>query len=694
MLPETGHNPPVPYHPVCQPEYPIMNNTFRHALPHLLPAVFDGRQRVIVEQVSPELDGGIYPVKCVEGELLRVEATIFVDGADTVSAELCRRSQGDADWKRFPMLPKANDRWEGSFTVGKPGRYEYTIEAWVDHFLTWKKGLVKKVEAGQDVSLDLRIGASFIEKAAGRAEGDDARFLAAYAERVIAGEQDAAVEAAMEPGLDTLMARYPDKSCATMYDRALGYVVETPKAGFSTWYEFFPRSWGREPGVHGTFLECMDLLPRIAGMGFDVIYLPPIHPIGVTKRKGKNNALVAAPEEPGSCWAIGSPEGGHKSVHPELGTIGDFRAFVAEAERHGISVALDIAFQCSPDHPYVREHPQWFKWRPDGTVQFAENPPKRYEDILPIDFETPDWRNLWIELRSIFIFWIESGVTIFRVDNPHTKAFPFWEWVIATIQAEHPETVFLAEAFTRPRLMERLAKTGFTQSYSYFTWRNTKWELQEYLGELSSAPLKYYMRPNFWPNTPDILHEELQTGGRSKFIIRLVLAATMSSNYGMYGPAFELCEHLPVAPGKEEYLDSEKYEIKRWDLDRPGNIRAEIALVNRIRKENPALQQTSNIAFVRIDSSANHEHDWLIGYVKHSVDERNIILCVVNLDHSNTQGGWLRFPLERFGIASDSSYRVEELLGGRSYDWHGEWNYVELNPAVMPAHIFRVSFTS
>ncbi|MBM3163759.1 MAG: alpha-1,4-glucan--maltose-1-phosphate maltosyltransferase, partial [Chlorobi bacterium] len=375
-------------------------------------------------------------------------------------------------------------------------------------------------------------------------------------------------------------------------------------------------------------------------------------------------------------------------------TLEDFRVFVAEAARHGISVALDIAFQCSPDHPYVREHPQWFRWRPDGTVQFAENPPKRYEDILPLDFETEDWRNLWIELRSIFLFWISQGVTVFRVDNPHTKAFPFWEWAIATIQEEHPQTVFLAEAFTRPRLMERLARTGFTQSYTYFTWRNTKRELQEYLEELSSVPLKYYIRPNFWPNTPDILHEELQTGGRSKFIIRLVLAATMSSNYGMYGPAYELCEHLPVAPGKEEYLDSEKYEIKAWDLDRPGNIRAEITLLNRIRKENAALQRTSNISFVRIDASANHEHDWLIGYVKQSEDGQNIILVVVNLDHANTQGGWLRFPLERFWIAADSRYSVDELLTGRSYQWHGEWNYVELNPAVMPAHVFRVSFSS
>jgi len=671
-----------------------MNNTFRHAVPHTILDDFDGRQRVIIENVAPELDCGKYPVKCVEGERLQVQADIFTDGADTVCAALCCRPSGSELWQRHSMLSGGNDRWQGFFVTGRPGRYEYTIEAWIDHFLTWKKGLVKKVEAGLDVSLDLRIGAAFVEKAAGRTDGESARQLLAYTEKLIAEEPSEAVEVALSAGLEELMLLYPDKSCASRYEKALILVVETPKAGFSSWYEFFPRSWGSEPGVHGTFRDCLRLIPFIAGMGFDVVYLPPIHPVGLTKRKGKNNALTAGPDEPGSCWAIGSAEGGHKSVHPQLGTIGEFCAFVAEAEQQGIAVAIDIAFQCSPDHPYVQEHPQWFKWRPDGTVQFAENPPKRYEDILPIDFETSDWQNLWLELRSIFLFWIEKGVTIFRVDNPHTKAFPFWEWAIATIHEEYPETIFLAEAFTRPRLMERLAKTGFTQSYSYFTWRNTKWELQEYLKELSTAPLKYYMRPNFWPNTPDILHEELQSGDRRKFITRMILAATLSSNYGIYGPAYELCEHQPVAPGKEEYLDSEKYEIKQWDLDRPGNIRAEITLLNRIRKENPALQSTSNIDFVRIDASASHEHDWLLGYVKYSGDEQNIILTVVNLDQSNTQGGWLRFPLEKFGFAAGSSFMLEDLLTGRNYEWHGEWNYVELNVSEMPAHVFRVVFLS
>ncbi len=668
-----------------------MNNAFRRAVPHFSNKEFDGRQRVVIENVSPELDGGKYPAKAVENESLRVEADIFVDGADTIMAELCFRSLGVTEWHRSPMAPQGNDRWQGSCTVGLPGRYEYTVEAWVDHFQTWKKGLAKKIEAGQDVSLDLQIGALLLDDGAKRAGADDAAQLTLFALRLRSEERTDAIEAALDADLALLMARHPDKGYASVYDNVLGLTVEQKKAGCSAWYELFPRSWSSEPGKHGTFKDCRRQLPMIAGMGFDVLYLPPIHPIGYAKRKGKNNALVAAPGEPGSCWAIGNKDGGHKAVHPELGTLADFTAFVAEAEKHGISVALDIAFQCSPDHPYVQEHPKWFTWRPDGTVQFAENPPKRYEDILPINFESADWQNLWIELKSIFLFWIGKGVKIFRVDNPHTKAFPFWEWAIASIREEHPDTVFLAEAFTRPKLMARLAKVGYSQSYSYFTWRNTKEELQAYVTELTSAPLKHFMRANFWPNTPDILHEELQSGDRVKFIIRLVLASTLSSNYGMYGPAYELCEHLPVGEGKEEYLDSEKYEIKRWDLDRPGNIRAEITRINRIRKENVALQQNADITFVRIESAPGQANDQLMGYVKRSADGQNIILTVVNLDQSGMQAGWLRFPLELFGLSHQYTFTVEDLLSGNRYQWNGEWNYVEVNPWSMPAHIFRVT---
>jgi starch synthase (maltosyl-transferring) len=670
----------------------MMNNAFRRALPQYCNQTFDGRQRVVIENVSPELDGGKYPSKGIEGESITVEADIFVDGADTIVAELCFRPAGSAGWLRSPMASQGNDLWKGSFKVALPGHYEYTIEARVDHFETWKKGLAKKIDAAQDVSLDLQIGALLVDKGVERADVPDAGELALFASQLRSDKSAEAAAAAIDARLALLMARYPDKDYASMYDKVLGLTVEQKKAGCSAWYELFPRSWSTEPDTHGTFNDCHRLLPMIAGMGFDVVYLPPIHPIGDTKRKGKNNALVAAPGEPGSCWAIGNSDGGHKAVHSELGTVEDFAAFVAAAEKLGISVALDIAFQCSPDHPYVQEHPQWFTWRPDGTVQFAENPPKKYEDILPINFESADWQNLWIELKSIFLFWIGKGVKIFRVDNPHTKAFPFWEWAIASIREEHPDTVFLAEAFTRPKLMARLAKVGFSQSYSYFTWRNTKQELQEYMVELTTSPLKHFMRANFWPNTPDILHEEFQKGEREKFIIRLVLAATLSANYGMYGPAYELCEHLPVE-GKEEYLNSEKYEIRQWDLDRPGNIRAEITRINRIRKENPALQQTDNLTFVGIEASPGDEHDLLMGYVKRSEDDSNIILAVVNLDQSRTQRGWLRFPLELFGLSHLHSFTVEDLLSGNRYQWNGEWNFVEVNPFSMPAHIFRVTLS-
>ena len=667
-----------------------MNNAFRRAVPHYSAQAFDGRQRVVIENVSPELDGGKYPAKAVEGERVVVEADIFVDGADAIMAALCFRLAGSEEWYSSPMEPQGNDRWKGSFIAGAPGRYEYTIEGRVDHFQTWKKGLEKKIAAGQDVSLDLQIGALLVDGGAERDCAADAAMLNFIASCIRSEDKEEAATAALDAELDLLMERHADKANASRYDKVLVLTVEQKKAGYSAWYELFPRSWGAEPGTHGTFNDCRRQLPMIAGMGFDVLYLPPVHPIGTTKRKGKNNALVAAPGEPGSCWAIGNSDGGHKALHSELGTMEDFTLFVSEAERFGISVALDIAFQCSPDHPYVQEHPQWFTWRPDGTVQFAENPPKRYEDILPINFESADWQNLWIELKSIFLFWIGKGVKIFRVDNPHTKAFPFWEWAIASIREEYPDTVFLAEAFTRPKLMARLAKVGYSQSYSYFTWRNNKHDLQEYVTELTSAPLKHFMRANFWPNTPDILHEELQQGGREKFIIRLVLASTLSSNYGMYGPAYELCENVPVGEGKEEYLDSEKYEIKEWDLDRPGNIRAEITRINRIRKENPALQQTSDITFVRVEDSPGHEHDQLMAYVKRSVDGSNIILTVVNLDQSGTQSGWLRFPLELFGLSHQYTFTVEDLLSDSRYQWVGEWNFVEVNPRQMPAHIFRV----
>ena len=460
--------------------------------------------------------------------------------------------------------------------------------------------------------------------------------------------------------------------------------VDPRRARCSAWYEMFPRSTADAPGRHGTFRDCEMRLPYVAELGFDVLYLPPSHPVGRVNRKGRNNALKATPDDPGSPWAIGSHEGGHKAVNPALGTLDDFRRLVSAARELGIEVALDIAFQCAPDHPYVQQHPQWFRWRPDGTVQYAENPPKKYEDIYPFNFECDDWPALWQELKSVFTFWVEHGVTIFRVDNPHTKPFAFWEWLIAEIQRDHPEAMFLSEAFTRPKVMHRLAKIGFTQSYTYFPWRNTKLELSEYFSELASHASREYFRPNHWPNTPDILTAYLQHGGRPAFMTRLVLAATLGANYGIYGPAFEHCENVPREPGSEEYRNSEKYEVRFWDLAKPDSLRTLVAAVNRARRENPALQQEWNIQFIPVDN------DELICYTKYTNDRANVVIMVVNLDPHHRQSGWLEVPLDQLGIDRERSYEVEDLLSGTSYLWQGARNYVELNPQACPAHVFKV----
>jgi starch synthase (maltosyl-transferring) len=480
--------------------------------------------------------------------------------------------------------------------------------------------------------------------------------------------------------------------------RDLAVMVDPPQARFSAWYEVFPRSCAAERGRHGTFRDVIARLPYIAGMGFDVLYLPPIHPIGRTHRKGRNNAVRCEPGDVGSPWAIGALEGGHKAIHPDLGTLDDFRSLVRAAEDHGLSVALDVAFQCSPDHPYVREHPEWFRHRPDGTIQYAENPPKKYQDIYPLNFDTPAWSSLWTELRSVFTYWIDQGVSIFRVDNPHTKPLPFWEWCIGSIKREHPEVIFLSEAFTRPKVMYALAKIGFTQSYTYFTWRNTRWELEQYFTELTAggsetptgaaANVREFFRPNVWPNTPDILHEHLQGGGRPAFIARLVLAATLSANYGIYGPAFELCEREPREPGSEEYLNSEKYEIRHWELDRPGSLAPLIARMNAIRRENPALQDDWSLCFHRVDAA----EEAIICYSKRhpGAAAPNIIITAVNLDPFHTRHGWVELPLEDFGIAEDEPFVVHDLLTDARYTWRGPWNYLELNPFALPAHVFRV----
>lgn len=643
------------------------------------------RKRVVIEGVKPEIDGGYFPIKRTVGDRVRVEADIVADGHEVIAAHLLYRREHEADWQAVSMQPLVNDRWRGEFQVLELGRYLYAIQAWVDRFRTWQRDLKKRVEAGQDVAIELLVGAGFIEEAQKHASKTVSRQLREWV-RIFRGDGGLSekLEAAHDPKLTELMGRYPDKRFITTYDRNLTVVVDPVRARFSAWYEMFPRSCSPDPGRHGTFKDCEGRLPYIAGMGFDVLYLPPIHPIGRTNRKGKNNNPVARPEDVGSPWAIGAAEGGHQAVHPQLGTLEDFRHFVGRAREHGLEVSLDLAYQGSPDHPYVQDHPQWFRWRPDNTVQYAENPPKKYEDIYPFDFETEDWPELWEEFKSIMLFWIEQGIRIFRVDNPHTKPFHFWEWLIGEIKKAYPEVFFLSEAFTRPKVMYRLAKLGFSQSYTYFAWRNTKWELTQYFTELTQTEAREYFRASLWPNTPDILTEYLQFGGRVAFMIRLVLAATLGANYGIYGPAFELCESRPREPGSEEYLDSEKYEIRHWDINRPDSLKAFIARVNRIRRENPALQSDWNLRFFPITN------DQLICYAKCSEDLANTILVVVNLNPHHTQGGWLELPLSELGLDPNQPYQVHDLLGDARFLWHGPRNYVELDPKVAPAHIFRV----
>ena len=650
----------------------------------MLDPPFDVRRRVVIARLSPEIECGMFAIKRVVGEAVTVEADVFSDSHDLVACQILYCQDG-SEMVTSPMRPLGNDRWRGEFLVTGLGEYRYTVEAWIDRFQTWRRDLEKRISARQDISVDLLVGADLIERAARRATGEDARTLDNWARRLRASkgaESGAAV--ALDLKLFELIERYPERDFATRYDKQLPVVVEREKARFSTWYELFPRSCSPEPGRHGTFHDCEKWIPYVASMGFDVIYLPPIHPIGKTLRKGKNNSLPASPDDVGSPWAIGSAEGGHKSIHPALGTLEDFKRFIAKASEHGLEVALDIALQCTHDHPYVQQHREWFNMRPDGTIQYAENPPKKYQDIYPINFESPRWRELWEELKSIFVFWIEQGVRIFRVDNPHTKSFAFWEWVIAEIRKQHRDVLFLAEAFTRPNVMYRLAKLGFSQSYTYFTWRNTKQELTDYFNELTQTEAREYFRPNLWPNTPDILPEFLQVGGRASFMVRLILAATLGATYGIYGPAFELCENAPLAPGKEEYLNSEKYELKRRNLDSPHSLKDLISRLNRIRKENPALQSNHSLRFHETDNPA------LLCYSKASDDLSSVIVVVINVDCFHEQRGWLNLDLRSIGLDERHSFQAHDLLSEGRFLWQGTRNYVELTPESLPAHILRL----
>ncbi|MFW5950730.1 MAG: alpha-1,4-glucan--maltose-1-phosphate maltosyltransferase [Gemmatimonadota bacterium] len=668
------------------------------------------RRRVVIEAVEPEVDGGRFPAKRTPGEI-RVECDAYTDGHDAISVVLLYRKAGRRQWSEQPMEHVVNDRWRGVFQAPEVCRYEYTIEAWVDHWAGWEHGMRKWLAAGVDVETHLAIGAELLRAAAdgaaagtgacGEASPEDARLLRELAAYVADPERPAESRAqrVFADEVTELMARHVDRSSATRYRRVLRVVVEPKLARFSAWYELFPRSLG-EAGRHGTFRDVIDHLPYVADLGFDVLYLPPIHPIGRTHRKGKNNARMAAHDDVGSPWAIGAEEGGHKAIHPELGSLEEFRALVDTARaEYGIEVALDIAFQASPDHPWVKEHPEWFRHRPDGTIAYAENPPKKYEDIYPLDFETEEWESLWLELESVFRYWTdEAGVKVFRVDNPHTKSLRFWEWCMARLRSDYPDLVFLSEAFTRPKVMYRLAKLGYTQSYTYFAWRRARWELEQYFTELVAPPVVDFFRPNAWPNTPDILTDQLQTGLKPVFLQRLVLASTLAASYGIYGPAFELMESRPRGE-KEEYLDNEKYQLRDWDLE-ADNIREYIRRVNRIRRENPALQHNRSLRFHQ------SENDQVMAYSKWSHadgrpytyrygeerpgDDGNLVLVVMNLDPRHTQSTLVHLPLDEWGIGWHDSFEVHDLMSGSRYVWRGGANYVELNPHAFPAHIFRV----
>ena len=641
--------------------------------------------RIVIEDVNPQIDGGEFPIKRVVGESVEVKATVYADAHDEVNAAAFYRRKSEKRWHELSMQKSANDQWSAVFHIEEHEDYCYTVCGWIDEFSTWQKKLSKLWAAGQDVRLELKVGAQLLEKAAENGKGSDNKWLKKWA-LCFRNEKEmfCGVYIALSEVLSDLVKRCEERKAIHIYSKELRVSVDRAKAGFSAWYELFPRSLGQKDGVHGTFEDCERLLPEIARMGFDVLYFPPIHPIGTTNRKGKNNSIPADKNDPGSPWAIGAKEGGHKSIHPQLGTLSDLKRLIAKAKTYGIEVALDIAFQCSPDHPYVKDHPKWFKWRPDKTIQYAENPPKKYEDIYPLNFDTDDYENLAGELKSVFMYWIKQGIRIFRVDNPHTKPFAFWDWVIDQIRKEFPDVLFLAEAFTRPHVMQRLAKGGFQQSYTYFTWRTSNWDFTQYMNELTRTEMREYFRPNFWPNTPDILPVHLQRGGRPAFMQRLILAATLSSNYGIYGPAFELCDSQAVQD-KEEYFNSEKYEIKKWDRTAEWSLKDLMARVNKIRRENPALQTTWNF---KLCPTSNEN---IFCFFKSTPDRSNALLIAVNLDPFNTHTGWVCVPVEELGIGYHKHYNAHDLLTNDQYTWYSDWNYVKLDPYSCPAHILRIT---
>jgi starch synthase (maltosyl-transferring) len=642
-----------------------------------------GFPSVMIENLQPLIDCGRYPIKRIVGEDLVVEADIFKDGHDVVAAVLKWRF-GKRGWRQTPMVFVDNDRWRGVCTLYDEAIHEYTVEAWTDTFRSWQQEFAKKFEAGMsDLRSEALAGAAIVEAAAGRARdrADSAR-LREFAEQISSGANSAIYSMVRSGELEVLMATYPDRADATQYEPALRVVVDRTAALFGAWYEFFPRSAEGRGDRESTFRDCLPRVDDARAMGFDVIYFPPIHPIGHTNRKGRNNAITSGPGDPGVPWAIGSEAGGHKAIEPSLGTLEDFDWLQKEVRKRGMEIALDFAINCSPDHPYVREHPDWFYKRPDGTIKYAENPPKKYEDIYPLNFRCENWRELWAEMKSIVLFWAEHGVRIFRVDNPHTKPVAFWEYLIGGVREEYPDAIFLSEAFTRPKMMKALARAGFNQSYTYFTWRTSKQELVEYFTELTQTEMSEYFRPNLWPNTPDILPLLLQEGGRPAFMVRVLMAATLSPLYGIYS-GYELCENNPL-PGREEYLDSEKYQFKERDWNAPGNIKHWITRINKIRKENRALQMYANLRFYRADNDA------ILCYGKMTPARDNIIFVVVNLDPFRKQNSFVHVPIEEFGQMESNEYQVQDLLNDARYIWRDGRNYVELDPEIQPAHVFLV----
>lgn len=641
------------------------------------------QSRVIIENISPAISEGKHPISAIVDEIIPVEADVLVDGHDLIAASVLYKHEKEKSWKEQRMGLLENDRWQASFSVEKQGFYSYKIAAWVDYALNWQYGIKRKIDDGQKVTSEMLEGIDYLKEVTPKATKSEQAYLTDL-QRAFGDPEsyDRAIQEAVSSKLKDIFTKYPAKILLNE-SQELQVYVDRLKARFSTWYEFFPRSASEKPDTHGTFKDCERLLPRVAKMGFDILYFPPVHPIGEVNRKGKNNTTEAKEGDVGSCWGIGSKHGGHKSLHPELGTDADFKSLVEKAKDLHIEIAMDFALQAAPDHPWVKAHPEWFKWRPDGTVQYAENPPKKYQDILPIYFESSDWKNLWEEMLSTALYWVEEfGIRVFRVDNPHTKPYYFWGWLISEVKKKHPDVLFLSEAFTKPKVMQQLAKRGFTQSYTYFTWRNSKQELIEYVTELTQSNQRWYFRPNFWPNTPDINPWALQGGNEAIHLQKYALAATLSSNTGLYGPVFEFMESAAL-PGKEEYLNSEKFQIRHWDWNHENKLSTLITRINQIRHENKALQQTNNIEFLTV------ENDQLLAYYKFDQSKENELVVVVNLDPYYAQNGWIQLPLASLGVHAGHPVKVHDLVTKSSYIWDKEWNFVELHPA-LPFHIFKL----